>query len=111
MKPHQRKYDFKEKLFIFVVGILVTGMMGVQTKADLKDSDNIEKLANTSAENHDQLIRMNVHLETTNSKMDVMEGNQTKLNGAVGKIQIQVVKMCERNKLYNNWPAHDGDCK
>lgn len=83
---HERKYDTMDKIALMTIGLLLTGISGMQ----LYYSSNLSELAVVA------------------SQMKTVINNQSTLQSTVGKIQIQVVKNCERSKLY--WPDHDGEC-
>lgn len=83
---HKRKYDSVDKFSLYAAGALFTALMATNAYY----SSNLKELTILS------------------TQMVTVMGNQKELINEVGDIKTQVIRNCERSKLY--WPDHKGDC-
>jgi len=92
---HRRRFESFDKLSMYVAGISLTTLMGMQVNLT-------NKLSETSVKNQ-------IELTVVTTKMTSVIKNQDALRGTVGTIRVQMTKMCERQKKY--WPEHRDECR
>ncbi len=112
MNAHRRRFESFDKLSMYVIGVLVTALMGSLVYSSNRQVDLADEQVTLTRSLSEESIKTRISLGKVTSQITdvkanqvIVQQNQASLQRSVGVIKVNLVRLCERFR--NN---KDGEC-